>query len=214
MTEKAGIFETHYQKYCKELGACDLERAAGILGMTMDGDRAVLPFLGAQFWVSGQGIEDAAGNRPSYGLCVILAKYVLRCPEKGPHDPQWVAFRDFKKEAAVTNVNFFTSDVETAIARRFQGRLDRLAESGRSIGGKDHETGATWDLSMAFTLLPRIRMLLLFNDRDDMFPCQCRVLFEKHAEIYLDPESLAMAGAALAKAILRADEKVAHENTL
>ena len=212
MTEKAQIFESHYQKYCEDIGACNLELAAEILGMAMDGDAAVVPFLGENFRVSGRGIEDAAGNRPGYGLCVILAKYVLRCPKSVAHDPQWVAFRDFKKEAAITNVNFFTSDVENAIASRFQGRLECLASAGRSMGARDHDTGAGWDLSLAFTLLPRVRLLLLFNDRDADFPVQCRVLFEKHAEVYLDPESLAMAGAALAKAVIRKDRGADDEN--
>lgn len=205
MTEKSEIFETHYRQYCRDIGASDLEAAARVLGMTMDKESALIPFMGEQFRVSGQGIRNAAGQRPNYGLCVILAKYVLRCPEKVYHDPRWVAFRDFKKEAAVTNVNFFSSDVERAIAKRFQGRLEHLAAAGRLIGGKDHDTGSGWDLSTVFSLFPRIRLLLLFNDRDEDFPCQCRVLFEKHAEIYLDPESLAMTGAALAKYLIRAD---------
>ena len=33
-----------------------------------------------------------------------------------------VAFRDFKKDAAVTNINFFRSDAEEAILKRFRGR--------------------------------------------------------------------------------------------
>ena len=205
MTEQSKIFETHYEKYCQDIGACNLESAAQILGMALDGEAALVPFMGEEFRISGEGITDAAGQRPQYGLCVILAKYVLRCPEKVHHDPQWVAFRDFKKEAAVTNVNFFTSDVETAIVKRFQGRLERLAAAARRLGGKDHDSGAGWDLATVFTLLPRIRLLLLFNDRDEDFPCQGRVLFEKHAEIYLDPESLAMTGAALVKYLIRAD---------
>jgi hypothetical protein len=34
----------------------------------------------------------------------------------------------------------------------------------------------------------------LFNDKDDEFPAQCSVLFEKRAENYLDMECLAMLG--------------------
>jgi hypothetical protein len=37
-------------------------------------------------------------------------------------------------------------------------------------------------------------MLLLFNDKDDEFPAQCSVLFEKRAEKFLDMECLAMVG--------------------
>lgn len=212
MTETSEIFDTHYRDYCEKIGACDLEAAAGVLGMTVDTSGAKLPFLGETYRISGEGICDASGKKPGYGLCVILAKYVLRCPDKVYHDPQWASFRDFKKEAAMTNINFFTSDTETAVARHFTGRLAALERAGQRIGGERHDTGAGWDLSMAFDLLPRIRLLLLFNDRDGEFPVRCRVLFEKHAEIYLDPESLAMAGAGLARLLVRADRGDCHEN--
>ena len=212
MADQADIFETHYREYCRQIGGCDLEKAAGILGIQENAGEWGIPFLGETYGISGNGIKDASGKRPGYGLCVILAKYVLRCPETAYHDPEWVAFRDFKREAAMTNVNFFSSDTETAILKRFEGRLDRLVCAGHRLGGQDQDSGAGWDFSMAFDLLPRIRLLLLFNDRDEEFPAQCRVLFEKHAEVYLDPESLAMSGAALAKYLQRADRDVPHES--
>ncbi len=212
MVEQAQVFDTHYQDYCRQIAGCDLDTAADILGMDVDGGQAVVSFLGQPYRISGEGIFDTFGQKPSYGLCVILAKYVLRCPDKVYHDPQWVAFRDFKREAAMTNVNFFSSDTQAAILKRFQGRLNRLKAAGLALGGKDHDPGAGWDFSMAFDLLPRIRLLLLFNDKDEDFPAQCRVLFEKHAEFYLDPESLAMSGAALAKSLCRSDPEDSYEN--
>jgi hypothetical protein len=52
----------------------------------------------------------------------------------------------------------------------------------------------SYDLSVQFNLLPRIPVLLLYNDADDEFPANCSVLFERRAEYYLDAECLAMAG--------------------
>ena len=45
-----------------------------------------------------------------------------------------------------------------------------------------------------FDALPKIPMLLLFNDKDDEFPAQCSVLFENRAQKFLDMECLAMVG--------------------
>jgi hypothetical protein len=42
--------------------------------------------------------------------------------------------------------------------------------------------------------LPKIPVLLLFDDADEEFPAQCKVLFERRAEHYLDPECLAILG--------------------
>ncbi|MGD8762104.1 MAG: DUF3786 domain-containing protein [Desulfobacteraceae bacterium] len=36
--------------------------------------------------------------------------------------------------------------------------------------------------------------MLLFNDKDEEFPAQCSVLFERRTENYLDMECVAMVG--------------------
>ena len=206
MHKKAEVFETHYQDYCRRIGQSDLKAAAEILGIEPEGDGVCIRFLNQTYQVSGEGIRDGSGSRPAYGLCVILAKYILCCPDRIYHDPRWVAFRDFKKDAAITNVNYFTSDVEQPVLGHFQGRPDRLERACRHLGGIPHDTGAGYDVSMAIDLLPRIRLLVLFNDRDEDFPALCRVLFQKHSEFYLDPESLAMSGTGLARQLIRADK--------
>lgn len=211
MHEKAEVFETHYQDYCRRIGQCDLKPAAEILGIEPEGDGVCIRFLNETYHVSGEGIGDESGGRPAYGLCVILAKYILCCPDRIYHDPQWVAFRDFKKDAAITNVNYFTSDVEQAILGHFQGRPDGLERACRNLGGIPHVTGADYDVSMAIDLFPRISLLVLFNDKDEDFPALCRVLFQKHSEFYLDPESLAMSGTSLAKQLIRADRETRQE---
>ena len=47
---------------------------------------------------------------------------------------------------------------------------------------------------MQFDALPKIPVLMLFNDIDEEFPAQSTVLFERRAENYLDMECLAMVG--------------------
>ncbi len=60
---------------------------------------------------------------------------------------------------------------------------------------------------MQFDALPKIPVLLLFNDGDDEFPAQCSVLFERRAENYLDMECLAMAGMLLSEYLKMEAEK-------
>ena len=169
-----------------------------------DGDGVKIRFIDRIYRVSGNGIEDEAGRRPGYGLCVILAKYILLCPDRIHDDPQWASFKDFKKDAGFTNVNFFTSDTEQAILKFFSGNVDRLVLACEKLGAIPQDLGVSYDVSMAFEVLPRISLLLLYNDKDKEFSAQCSVLFQKHAEFYLDPESLAMTGAGLARRLIQA----------
>ena len=207
MDTSSTIFEKHYQDYCAQISEIDFNSVTSILGTQKDGDQMIIPFFNRKYWVSANGIMDESGNRPDYIVCVIIAKYILLCPDQSHTDAQWVSFKDFKKTSHFTNVTFFNSDVEQAIGDHFSGRLDALSGAGRAIGGMDYPMALSYDLSMQFTVLPRISLLLLFNDGDDEFASQCKVLFQKHAEFYLDPESLAMSGALLAGNLKKACDR-------
>jgi len=211
MSQDSEIFEKHYRDYCTQIAKTDLGSVKDRLGAGNDGEQMLISFFNEEYRVSGAGISDASGNRPGYGVCVILAKYVLLCPDRPYHDDQWVSFKDFKRASHFTNVNFFSSDTERAIERVFTGRLDDLVKAGEELGGIRRDAEFAYDLSMEFQTLPRIALLLLFNDGDEEFPARCTVLFQRHAEYYLDPESLAMLGAALAKrleAASKADKEI------
>lgn len=198
MDTPSTIFEKHYQDYCAQISEIDFSSASSIIGTKKDGDQMMVPLFNREYRVSANGIMDASGKKPDYMVCVIIAKYILLCPDQPHADAQWVSFKDFKKTSHFTNVNYFKSDVERVIGDYFSGRLEDLSKAGRALGGMDYPMAMSYDLSMQFTVLPRISLLLLFNDRDDEFASQCKVLFQKHAESYLDPESLAMSGALLA----------------
>lgn len=201
MAESADIFEQNYQKYCAQLAEIDGAAIKDRLGLVAEGNRIFIPFFNKRYLLAKNGIVDAEGNRPEYLPFVILAQYILLCPEQSPYDAQWVAFKDFKRISPFTNVNYFSSDTERAIETHFAGRLDDLSKAGKKLGGIHCNMDVSYDLSMQFKALPRMSLLLLFNDSDDEFPAQCTVLFQKHAEFYLDPESLAMSGAFLARSL-------------
>ena len=203
MAGSSEAFERNYQDYCAQIANVDLRSIANALGIVPDGDRMLISFFDDKYFVSSQGIVDASGSRPDYLTFVILAKYILLCPERSHQDAEWVSFKDFKRATHFTNVNYFASDVERAIEKHFSGKLAELGEACRKLGGTPTKM-ASFDLGVQFDALPRIALLLLFNDADEEFPAKSTVLFQKHAEYYLDPESLAMTGACLAKKLKQA----------
>ncbi|BBO89500.1 DUF3786 domain-containing protein [Desulfosarcina ovata] len=199
MAMTSDVFKKNYQTYLAQIANLDLTSAAPILGLESRGDQFSVTFFGQPYLISKEGFVDESGTAPSYGVCVILAKYLLRCPAQIHRDEDWCAFRDFKKESHFTNVNYFASDTEKAIVGAFTGRIDALFEAGEKLGGVREEGLFNYDLVLRFTALPRIDLLLLFADGDEDFPAYGTTLFQKQAEYYLDPESLAMTGAALTR---------------
>lgn len=128
-------------------------------------------------------------------ICVILCKYILLCPQIPPKGQDWVSFRDLKDSGPLTS--YFVNDVERAIATQFNGRLCDMQNASRTLKGYSPGIEVSYDLSIQFDALPKVPVVMLFNDADDEFSATCSVLFEKRAENYLDPECLAMVGRCL-----------------
>ena len=190
--EKSPIFEKTYRDYLTQIADLDLKSLADTLGIKISGDNALIPVFGRPYTVSGQGIQGSDGKKPHLSTCVILCKYLLMCPPYEPRDKNWVTFKDFKDAAPL--INSFATTVTTPLSKMFSGRPSDLESACKKIGGYIPTETFSYDVSIQFDALPRIPVLLLFNDRDEEFPAQCSILFQKRTEAYLDMECVAMVG--------------------
>ena len=192
MAKKSEVFEQTYEAYLSQIARLDFNFIAGTLGAKVDGEDIIIPFFGKPYRVSARAITDPSGKQPHLSICVILCKYLLMCPLIEPLGGNWMAFKDFKDAAPL--VQAFSNTVTGPIAEAFSGRVSELEKSGKKMAGYTPGEEFPYDLCMQFDALPKIPLLLLFNDRDDEFPAQCGVLFEKRTEKFIDMECLAMVG--------------------
>jgi hypothetical protein len=190
--EKSSVFEETYHNYLAQIAELDFKKIADQLGAEMVGDELIIPFFGKPLRISAAGISEPSGSRPNFSVCVVLFKYLLLCPDHDPVENDWVSFKDFKDSAPFSGA--FVNYTEAPLAQYFSGRLKDLETACRGIHGHSPAATFSYDLCMQFKALPKIPVLLLFNDADDEFAAQCMVLFERRAENYLDMECLAMAG--------------------
>ena len=199
MAETNPIFDKHYDAYLKAIAGIDLSQRITILDISLekDGKTAIVPFFDKRYRVSSAGVVDPAGNRPDYGTCVVLLKYLLMCPAQLPLETDWVNYRDLKDSGPLTV--YFSNHILGAISRGFTGRREILAAAATAFGGSPPPIAYPYDVAAAFRGLPRIPLLLLFNDVDDEFAAQTTILFERRAELFLDAECLAMLGGYLTK---------------
>ncbi len=192
MSQKSPIFEKTYQAYLTQIADLDLKSLEDKLGIQISEGNALIPFFGRPYTVSGQGIQGPEGRKPHLSTCVILCKYLLMCPPYEPRDKTWVTFKDFKDAAPL--INSFATTVTNPLSKLFSGRPSALESAGARIGGYPPADTFSYDVSVQFDALPRIPVLLLFNDQDEEFPAQCSILFQKKTEAYLDMECVAMVG--------------------
>jgi hypothetical protein len=190
--EKPSVFKETYQNYLDQIGKIDLDSRAEKLGGRVEKDELVLSLFGRPYRISSRGITDPSGIQPPMGICVVLCKYLLLCPDMPSLDKEWVSYRDFKDSAPL--VHSFVNHTEQPIARKFSNRLEDLEVACKKLGGRDPGLDLNYELIMKLYPLPKVPVLLLFDDVDEEFPAQCKVLFERRAEHYLDPECLAIIG--------------------
>lgn len=194
--DRIQAFEEIYLDYLDQLARVDLARACRRLGLCMEEGRVIVPFFGLAHKVSAEGILNWEGKRPIHSVCVILSKYLILCPETEPAGSEWVTYREFKDAAPF--VGGFLTHAEKPIAKAFAGNLPGLLQAAKRFAAQAVETEVRADLALCFPALPKVPILMLFNDQDEDFPAQCSLLFEKRAEKYLDMECLAMMGWVLA----------------
>ena len=196
MPAEPTVFDKTYASYLKQIQGIDLISVGQRLGGRIQANGIVIPLFGEPYTISPLSMDDPTGNRPPFDDCVILSKYLLLCPEHPPTQEGWVSYREVKDSGPLGT--YFAHDVEGAVSRAFSGRLHALKRSCRDLGGyPPPEINAAYDLAAQFDALPRIPVILLFNDRDEEFPARCHILFRKQADRYLDAESLAVLGRGL-----------------
>jgi hypothetical protein len=187
------IFEKNYTDYVRQMDDIDLLKLAPMLKISVNEEKraAEMPFFNTIYRVSPFGVVDEHGKRPDYGICVILLKHLLMCPNWVPNARDWVANRDFSDSGQGQNTGLSEYAV-TAIAKRYAGHLDQLKAAAGALGGMPPENEYPYDFSAVFQALPRLPILFLFNDADVQFPAHASILYERRADHFLDAECRVM----------------------
>lgn len=199
-TADESVYDRTYRYYLEQLKHRPFADKAKVLGITLENDSAMIPYFGRPMHLTAAGLADAKGQRPDFADCVVICRYLIMAPSVEPRDRAWAAYRDFPDAGPLTV--FWRDNVEGPLVQRFSGRVDALARACDAVGASLPAEQIACDLCRSFLPLPKVPLLLVFNDRDDDFPAAASLLFEKRAAHYLDAESLAMLGQALTRRLV------------
>jgi hypothetical protein len=195
------VYQETYQYYLEKLKSMRFDGKEGVLGVTLDGDAVVVPYFGQSIRLTADGLKNEAGCRPDFSDCVVVCRYLIMCPLFEPKQKEWSAYRDFPDAGPLTV--FWADTVERPLTRAFSGRVSALENACDVLGGSIPDMDIACDLSRRFTPLPKIPLLLVFNDADADFPASASLLFERRASTYLDAESQAILGHTLSDRLLK-----------
>lgn len=192
MPRPNAVFKETCRHYLKEIQKINLQDISGKLGLTPHGDNFLIRCLNREYIISEHGFQTLSHETAPYDVFIVFSRYLLMCPTVEPAGGELASFRDFKDSGPLTV--YFSHDVETQTARHFAGKKEELIRACRAMGGYESGVSAGYDAGARFDVLPRIPVVLLFNDRDNEFEATVKLLFEKRAESYLDAECLAILG--------------------
>lgn len=196
------VYDVTYFNYLKQLKSMRFSDKADQLGIRVEADAVVIPYFDRSIRYTPDGLTDETGKRPDFADCVVICRYLIMAPPFEPRQMQWTAYRDFPDAGPLTV--FWADTVERPLAKTFSGRMGALEKACRSLGAGAPELAISGDLCRQFTPLPKVSLLLVFNDADDDFPAALSLLFQKRAAAYLDAESQAVLGHVLTQRLLTA----------
>lgn len=197
MSQRAPVFAKIINDYLAQIaGIDDRGHVCSALGISAGDDGYRIPFFQRTYTVGPDRIVDEKGKILNHTVSVILCKYLLLCPRQPSNDCSLATYKDFKDAAPY--VGGFRNTVEVPIARYFENNLQELERRCRYLGGETFDTEVSCQLAMKFQALPKVPVILLFNDADEEFPAQAMLLLQKNASSYLDMECLAMVGGVVA----------------
>jgi len=194
-------FESNYRDNLVKLEQIDLPQKALSLGLEMASAKIVLPFFGRAHYIARPGVVGPDGVEPTPAVAAVLLEYLLRNEWLRPAAAAKITFRDV--QGAGPLVDNFAHNTNRLIAQTFAGRREALESACKNLDGTPFTDTLSADLNMKFTALPEVPLYLSFNDRDEDFPAQCSLLFEKSAEQYLSMKSLFVLGTTLAGSLIK-----------
>ncbi len=205
MTFDSSIFEETYQDYLKQLVGIDFASRSKILEIEIRGGEAFISLMEKTYQVSPKGVYERSGKEPLPAVSILLCRYLLLSPDQEPKGDNWVTYKDFKDAAPF--VGGFNSNTEKALVKEFSNRLEDLKGACQELGAGPANLELSYQIIARFDVLPKIPILLLFNDEDEEFPAQGGLLFQQNTTGYLDMECLAILGWLLTDALIQAAGK-------
>lgn len=147
-----------------------------------------VPLFGEEHHVSyPAGVVTRGDGGPAGGMEELIILHYLVGADGTAVEERWVSYRDLP--GARYHEPAFFAEVEGPLSRGLAGRLDPLRDWGARNARPLDLPG---DVALAWDVLPRVPLLIIFNEADEEFPASARVLFDASAPCYLPTEDLSV----------------------
>ncbi len=173
------------------------ERLGGRL-VEKDGEYSLeLPYFNDSIFITKDNISKKNGSELTRWEQVFLYNHMAQGGSRKPTG-KWKGFVEFPN--TVSKMKSMINHVEDPLKERFNGKIEELRNAGERIGGKDVTSKYnSADLTLSFTPLPRVPVMLLFweGEKNEEFESEIKLSFDETITEHLDLESIVFLSEAL-----------------
>lgn len=175
--------------YLSQICELNIENISDILGIQKRKQGYRFDFFNRPILFTHNDFIDLSGKELSPLVKTVLCKYIINCPQTPLESSgRLVTFREFPGAGPLFSK--FADNTNKTIENTFSKRLEEFKKKCKEMCGMSM-SNASYDLNMRFKALPKIPVILQFNDADEIFPAKAVFLFHDDAVQYLDLKSLA-----------------------
>ncbi len=191
-----GSYDTALEQARAQLRRADLQEVRRRSGAQGNGQRLVLPYLGARCEV----LLPEARFQPELPLVEkILVLHYLLGAGQAPTRGELVAFKNLPGAAFYEGP--YRKRGPERIAARFAADVRRLPEAARPLGGSPAELG---DVSVRIPVLPKIEAVVVLYAADEELPAEASILFSDTIVNFLPLEDVAVLSGVIASRLGKA----------
>jgi hypothetical protein len=161
-----------------------------------------LPYFNSTVRISADGIRHADGTEAGRWEQVFIYNHIAQGGRREPTG-RWKGLQEIPN--TVSKIKSMQAHAEAPLRQRFAGRLDELVAAAERIGGERITGGGeTADISLRFTPLPRIPVILRFWEGDDEVGLdpEVKLAFDETIPEHLDIESIMFLSEQLTKMLM------------
>jgi Domain of unknown function (DUF3786) len=188
--DNSKIFHDVYPDLLSRVKPMDLSEKLKILGIQKRGALFIFDFFNHQLVFDGKDFFDTEGADPTPAVKVLICTYILMSPDKElKSDGKLVTFREFPDAGPL--FSRFTENTAKIIQTHFSRRREALSYRCLKLGGTII-ANQSYDISIRFRALPKIPIILNFNDADELMPASAGFLYHDTAATYLNLQCLSI----------------------
>jgi hypothetical protein len=195
-------YDSIYRGLVARLPQCDLEEAAGRLGLEYVDGAVRVRFLSREYEITRQGVEPLDGHPVNVNTRSVLLYYLYSAGRGDPED-SYLLFEAIPR--TITGLNSPGHLMNAPLERHFGNDHGRFAEAAVRLGGTLKES-TVHEHVWRFTVLPKIHLQAIFHGADDEFPATVQIMLDRAALRFLEFECLAFMTGCLVRALINTSQ--------